>query len=84
VLFVNTQRMLQLIHGGRADGTLKRRPQVYLRAEAGSLRPWRTVQLEGFKRFGVQRDSVGPLRLLQREVAVLHITRSSRPLCGFR
>jgi len=33
VLFVNTHRMLQHINGGRADGTLERRLQVYLRPE---------------------------------------------------
>jgi DNA replication protein DnaC len=33
VLFVNTQRMLQHINGGRADGTLERRFQGYLRPD---------------------------------------------------
>jgi len=33
VLFVNTHRMLQHINGGRADGTLERRLQVYLRPD---------------------------------------------------
>ncbi len=33
VLFVNTHRMLQHINGGRADGSLERRPQVYLRPD---------------------------------------------------
>ncbi len=32
-LFVNTHKMLQHINGGRADGTLKRRFQTYLRPE---------------------------------------------------
>ena len=32
-LFVNTYRMLQHINGGRADGTLERRLQTYLRPE---------------------------------------------------
>jgi len=31
VVFVNTHRMLRFINGGRADGTLERRLQVYLR-----------------------------------------------------
>ena len=30
VLFVNTHKMLQHIHGGRADGSLERRLQTYL------------------------------------------------------
>jgi DNA replication protein DnaC len=33
VLFVNTHKMLQHIHGGRADGTLERRQQLYLRPD---------------------------------------------------
>lgn len=33
VLFINTQRMLQHLHGGRADGTFERRLQGYLRPE---------------------------------------------------
>jgi len=33
VLFVNTQRMLQHINGGRADGTQERRLQTYLRPD---------------------------------------------------
>ena len=33
VLFVNTYRMLQHINGGRADGTLERRFQTYLRPD---------------------------------------------------
>jgi DNA replication protein DnaC len=33
VLFVNTHRMLRFINGGRADGTLDRRLQVYLRPD---------------------------------------------------
>lgn len=33
VLFINTQRMLQRIHGGRADGTFERRLQTYLRPD---------------------------------------------------
>jgi DNA replication protein DnaC len=33
VLFVNTQTMLQHINGGRADGTLERRFQTYLRPD---------------------------------------------------
>lgn len=33
VLFVNTHRMLQHLAGGRADGTLERRFQVYLRPD---------------------------------------------------
>jgi DNA replication protein DnaC len=33
VLFINTQRMLQHIHGGRADGTFERRLQAYLRPD---------------------------------------------------
>jgi DNA replication protein DnaC len=33
VLFVNTHKMLQHIHGGRADGTLERRFQTYLRPD---------------------------------------------------
>ncbi len=33
VLCVNTHKMLQHIHGGRADGTLERRLQVYLRPD---------------------------------------------------
>lgn len=33
VLFVNTHKMLQQIHGGRADGTLERRIQSYLRPD---------------------------------------------------
>jgi (E)-4-hydroxy-3-methylbut-2-enyl-diphosphate synthase len=33
VLFVNTHKMLQHIHGGRADGTLERRLQSYLRPD---------------------------------------------------
>lgn len=33
VLCVNTHKMLQHIHGGRADGSLERRLQVYLRPE---------------------------------------------------
>lgn len=33
VLFVNTHAMLQHIHGGRADGTLERRFQTYLRPD---------------------------------------------------
>lgn len=32
-LFVNTHKMLQHIHGGRADGTLERRLQTYLRPD---------------------------------------------------
>ncbi|MCK4472832.1 MAG: ATP-binding protein [Anaerolineae bacterium] len=32
-LFVNTYRMLQHINGGRADGTLERRFQTYLRPD---------------------------------------------------
>jgi len=32
-LFVNTYRMLQHIHGGRADGTMERRFQTYLRPD---------------------------------------------------
>jgi DNA replication protein DnaC len=32
-LFVNTYRMLQHLHGGRADGTLERRLQTYLRPD---------------------------------------------------
>ena len=32
-LFVNTYRMLQHINGGRADGTLERRLQTYLRPD---------------------------------------------------
>ena len=31
MLFINTQRMLQRIHGGRADGSFERRHQTYLR-----------------------------------------------------
>ena len=33
VLYINTQRMLQHINGGRADGTLERRLQTYLRPD---------------------------------------------------
>jgi len=33
VLFVNTHKMLQHLHGGRADGTLERRFQTYLRPD---------------------------------------------------
>lgn len=33
VLFINTHRMLQHINGGRADGTLERRLQTYLRPD---------------------------------------------------
>jgi DNA replication protein DnaC len=33
VLFVNTHKMLQHLHGGRADGTWSRRLQLYLRPE---------------------------------------------------
>jgi DNA replication protein DnaC len=33
VLFTGTQRMLQRIHGGRADGTFDRRLQTYLRPD---------------------------------------------------
>lgn len=33
VLFVNTHRMLQHINGGRADGTLEKRFQMYLRPD---------------------------------------------------
>lgn len=33
VLFVNTHRMLQHLHGGRADGTLERRLAAYLRPD---------------------------------------------------
>ena len=33
VLFVNTHKMLQHIHGGRADGTWERRQQLYLRPD---------------------------------------------------
>ena len=33
VLFVNTHRMLQHLHGGRADGTWSKRLQLYLRPE---------------------------------------------------
>jgi DNA replication protein DnaC len=33
VLFLNTQRMLQHLHGGRADGTFERRLQAYLRPD---------------------------------------------------
>jgi DNA replication protein DnaC len=33
VLFVNTHKMLQHIHGGRADGSLERRQQLYLRPD---------------------------------------------------
>ena len=33
VLFISTQRMLQRIHGGRADGTFERRLQAYLRPD---------------------------------------------------
>ena len=33
VLFINTHRMLQHVHGGRADGTLERRFQLYLRPD---------------------------------------------------
>lgn len=33
ILFVNTHRMLQHINGGRADGTLERRFQTYLRPD---------------------------------------------------
>ncbi len=33
VLFVNTHKMLQHIHGGRADGTLEKRLATYLRPE---------------------------------------------------
>jgi len=33
VLFINTQRMLQHLHGGRADGTFERRLQAYLRPD---------------------------------------------------
>lgn len=33
VLFISTQRMLQHIHGGRADGTFERRLQSYLRPD---------------------------------------------------
>jgi DNA replication protein DnaC len=33
VLYINTYRMLQHINGGRADGTLERRLQTYLRPD---------------------------------------------------
>jgi DNA replication protein DnaC len=33
VLFLNTHKMLQHLHGGRADGTLERRFQTYLRPD---------------------------------------------------
>jgi DNA replication protein DnaC len=33
VLFINTHKMLQHLHGGRADGTLERRLQTYLRPD---------------------------------------------------
>ena len=33
VLFVNTHKMLQHLHGGRADGTWSKRLQLYLRPE---------------------------------------------------
>lgn len=33
VLFVNAHKMLQHLHGGRADGTLERRLQTYLRPD---------------------------------------------------
>ena len=33
VLFVNTHKMLQHLHGGRADGSLERRFQTYLRPD---------------------------------------------------
>ena len=33
VLFVNTHKMLQHLHGGRADGSLERRLQTYLRPD---------------------------------------------------
>lgn len=33
VLFANTHKMLQHIHGGRADGTWERRQQLYLRPD---------------------------------------------------
>lgn len=33
VLFVNTHKLLQHIHGGRADGSLERRLQTYLRPD---------------------------------------------------
>lgn len=33
VLFVNTHRMLQYMHGGRADGTVEKRFQTYLRPD---------------------------------------------------
>jgi DNA replication protein DnaC len=33
VLFVNTHQLLQPLHGGRADGSLERRQQVYLRPD---------------------------------------------------
>jgi DNA replication protein DnaC len=33
VIFINTQRMLQHLHGGRADGTFERRLQTYLRPD---------------------------------------------------
>jgi DNA replication protein DnaC len=33
VLFVNTHKMLQHLHGGRADGSWERRQQIYLRPD---------------------------------------------------
>lgn len=33
VLFINAHKMLQHLHGGRADGTLERRMQTYLRPD---------------------------------------------------
>ena len=33
VVFVNTHKMLQHIHGGRADGTVEKRLATYLRPE---------------------------------------------------
>jgi DNA replication protein DnaC len=45
-LFVNTYRMLQHINGGRADGTLERRLQTYLRPDLLALDDFGLKQLQ--------------------------------------
>ena len=58
-LFVNTYRMLQHLNGGRADGTLEKRLQTYLRPDLLVLDDFETVAPAGPRR---------PLRHHQRTV----------------
>ena len=67
-LFINTHKMLQHLHGGRADGTWERRLQTYLRPDLlvlddFGLKPLRSPATEDLYDVINERYEVGSIML---------------------